>query len=96
VRYQIDDGEEVVIRQNGTLLNGTAHVRTGIPEGSAFLADGIAAESANRLTEPLVAVQSARAYREEQERLAREAQEAAERDAEAAAARSAVSRETQS
>ena len=42
-----------MIRQNGTLLNGTAHVRTGIPEGAAFLADGIASESANRLTEPL-------------------------------------------
>jgi NADH-quinone oxidoreductase subunit G len=85
VRYQIDDGEEIVIRQNGTLLNGTAHVRTGIPEGAVFLADGIASESANRLTEPLVAVQSVRAYREQQERLAREAEEAAERQAEAAA-----------
>ncbi len=31
-----------MVRQNGTLLNGTAHVRTGIPEGAAFLADGIA------------------------------------------------------
>jgi NADH-quinone oxidoreductase subunit G len=86
VRYQIDDGEEIVIRQNGTLLNGTAHVRTGIPEGAAFLADGIAVESANRLTEPLVSVQSVRAYREEQERLAREAEEAAEREAQEAAA----------
>ena len=86
-----------MIRQNGTLLNGTAHVRTGIPEGSAFLAEGIAAESANRLTEPLVAVQSARAYREEQERLAREAEEAAEREAdEAAAAGAATTQETQS
>jgi NADH-quinone oxidoreductase subunit G len=95
-RYQIDDGEEIVIRQNGTLLNGTAHVRTGIPEGSAFLAEGIAADSANRLTEPLVAVQSARAYREEQERLAREAEEAAEREAQAAAAGAATTEETQS
>jgi NADH-quinone oxidoreductase subunit G len=91
VRYQIDDGEEIVVRQNGTLLNGTAHVRTGIPEGAAFLADGIASESANRLTEPLVAVQSVRAYREEQERLAREAEEAAEREAEAAATQEAQS-----
>jgi NADH-quinone oxidoreductase subunit G len=96
-RYQIDDGEEIVIRQNGTLLNGTAHVRTGIPDGTAFLAEGIAAESANRLTEPLVAVQSARAYREEQERLARETEEAAEREAdEAAAAGAATTQETQS
>jgi NADH-quinone oxidoreductase subunit G len=96
-RYQIDDGEEIVIRQNGTLLHGTAHIRTGIPDGTAFLADGIAAESANRLTEPLVAVQSTRAYREEQERLAREAEEAAEREAdEAAAAGAATTQETQS
>jgi len=95
-RYQIDDGEEIVIRQNGTLLNGTAHVRTGIPEGAAFLADGIASESANRLTEPLVSVQSARAYREEQERLAREEQAAAEREAQAAAAGTAASPETPS
>jgi NADH-quinone oxidoreductase subunit G len=96
VRFQIDDGEEIVIRQNGTLLNGTAHVRTGIPEGSAFLADGIASESANRLTEPLVAVQSVRAYREERERLAREAEEAAERDAEAATAGASATQETPS
>jgi NADH-quinone oxidoreductase subunit G len=85
-RYQIDDGEAIVIRQNGTLLNGIAHIRTGIPEGAAFLADGIASESANRLTEPLITVQSVRAYREEQERLAREAEEAAALEAEAAAA----------
>ncbi len=84
-RYQIDNGEEIVIRQNGTLLNGTAHVRTGIPEGAAFLAEGIAIESANRLTEPLVAVQSARAYRNEQERRAREAEAAVEAEAAAAA-----------
>ena len=96
LRYQIDDGEEIVIRQNGTLLTGTAHVRTGIPEGSAFLADGIATESANRLTEPLVAVQSARAYRDEQERLAREAEEAAAREAEQDAAGTVASAEPQS
>jgi NADH-quinone oxidoreductase subunit G len=95
-RYQIDDGEEIVIRQNGTLLNGTAHVRTGIPEGAAFLAEGIATDSANRLTEPLVAVQSACAYREEQERLAREVEEAAALDEQAAAAGTAASQETQS
>ncbi|HEX5194718.1 MAG TPA: NADH-quinone oxidoreductase subunit NuoG [Solirubrobacteraceae bacterium] len=86
-RYAIADGEEIVVRQNGTLLNGTAHVRTGVPDGSAFLAAGIASDSANVLTEPLVSVQSARAYREEQERLAREAEEAeaAAREAEEAA-----------
>ena len=31
-------------------------VRSGVPAGSAFLADGIAAESANALTEPLIEV----------------------------------------
>ena len=86
-RYEIRDGEEIVIRANGTLLNGTAHVRTGIPEGSAFLAEGIAANSANRLTEQLVAVQSARAYREEL--LALEEQAAA-REEQAAAAGAAA------
>jgi hypothetical protein len=34
-------------------------VRTGVPAGSAFLAAGIAKESANTLTEPLVEVRKA-------------------------------------
>ena len=83
-RYAIDDGERIVVSQNGTRLAGRAHIRTGVPEGSAFLADGIASESANRLTEPLITVQSARAYEAEQERLARETEEAAATNAETA------------
>jgi anaerobic selenocysteine-containing dehydrogenase len=96
-RYGIDDGEEIVLSQNGTRLNGTARVRTGVPEGAAFLAEGIATDSANVLTEPLIVVQSARAYREEQERLTREAEaaEAAAREAEEAELAAAQATETE-
>jgi NADH-quinone oxidoreductase subunit G len=40
----------------GTRLNARAAIRTGVPRGTAFLAEGIAADSANALTEPLVEV----------------------------------------
>jgi NADH-quinone oxidoreductase subunit G len=43
-------------RLEGTRLKATAAVRTGVPAGTAFLADGIASNSANALTEPLVEV----------------------------------------
>ena len=42
--------------QNGTRLRGSAHVRSGVPAGTVFLADGIADESANALTERVVEV----------------------------------------
>jgi NADH-quinone oxidoreductase subunit G len=42
--------------REGTTLRAAAAVRTGVPAGSAFLAEGIAAESANALTEPLIEV----------------------------------------
>ena len=42
--------------QNGTRLTASAHVRYGVPEGTAFLADGIAEASANAFTEPIVEV----------------------------------------
>ena len=45
--------------QNGTRVNATAHIRTGVPVGTAFLAAGIAKDSANALTEPLVEVRRA-------------------------------------
>ena len=45
--------------QNGTRLTARAAVRTGVPPGSAFLADGHRADSANALTEPLVEVRKA-------------------------------------
>jgi NADH-quinone oxidoreductase subunit G len=55
-RLGIAHGDEVQVAQNGTRLNARAAVRTGVPEGSAFLAEGIATDSANSLTEPLVEV----------------------------------------
>jgi NADH-quinone oxidoreductase subunit G len=42
-----------------TRLRGLAHVRDGVPEGTAFLADALATDSANVLTEPLVEVRKA-------------------------------------
>ena len=44
------------VAQNGTRLTGRAAIRTGVPAGTAFLAAGIAKDSANALTEPLVEV----------------------------------------
>jgi NADH-quinone oxidoreductase subunit G len=58
-RLGIADGDELVVGSNGTRVRGRAHVRTGVPVGTAFLADGIAAESANALTEPIVEVRRA-------------------------------------
>jgi NADH-quinone oxidoreductase subunit G len=55
-RLGITHGESVEVAQNGTRLHATAAVRTGVPAGTGFLADGIATESANRLTEPMVEV----------------------------------------
>ena len=55
-RLGIAPGEAVEVSQNGTALRAIAHVRTGVPAGTAFLADGIAHESANAFTEPVVEV----------------------------------------
>ncbi len=52
----IADGEEVVVSQNGTRLTATAVIRSSIPDGAAFLADGIADGSANALTGRLIEV----------------------------------------
>ena len=52
----IGNGEAVSVSQNGTTLRATAHVRTGVPAGTAFMADGIAGGSANAFTEPVVEV----------------------------------------
>jgi NADH-quinone oxidoreductase subunit G len=49
-RLGIASGETVEVSQNGTSLRATAAVRTGVPEGTAFLAEGIAESSANALT----------------------------------------------
>jgi NADH-quinone oxidoreductase subunit G len=55
-RLGIAPGQAVEVSQNGTALRAIAHVRTGVPAGTAFLADGIAHESANAFTEPVVEV----------------------------------------
>jgi NADH-quinone oxidoreductase subunit G len=49
-RLGILHGEDVVVAQNGTRLNAKAFVRSAVPAGSAFLADGLASDSANVLT----------------------------------------------
>ena len=56
-RLGIGNGDAVDVAQNGTRLRGTAHVRSGVPAGTVFVADGISDESANALTEPVVEVQ---------------------------------------
>ncbi len=58
-RLGIANGEAVNVSQNGTRLSATAAVRTGVPEGVAFLADGIASDSANALTEREIEVHKA-------------------------------------
>jgi hypothetical protein len=47
------------VAQNGTRLAATALIRSSVPAGSAFLADGIAHDSANALTESLIEVTKA-------------------------------------
>jgi NADH-quinone oxidoreductase subunit G len=58
-RLGITPGDAVVVAQNGTRLHAQAHIRAGIQEGTAFLADSLASDSANALTEPLVEVRKA-------------------------------------
>jgi NADH-quinone oxidoreductase subunit G len=55
-RLGIDPGAEVIVTQNGSRLSARATVRTDVPVGSAFLAEGLASESANALTEPVIEV----------------------------------------
>ena len=55
-RLGVAPGEAIEVAQNGTSLNAVAHVRSGVPAGTAFLADGIANASANAFTEPEVEV----------------------------------------
>ena len=55
-RLGIATGDAVTVSQNGTRLNATATVRTGVPAGTVFLATGIASDSADALTEPTVEV----------------------------------------
>jgi NADH-quinone oxidoreductase subunit G len=55
-RLGITPGDAVDVAQNGTRLKATAHVRSGVPAGVAFLADGLANDSANAFTEPVIEV----------------------------------------
>ncbi len=55
-RLGIANGEAVEVSQNGTAVRAIAHVRTGVEAGTAFLADGIAGDSANAFTEPVIEV----------------------------------------
>jgi NADH-quinone oxidoreductase subunit G len=58
-RLGIVHGQAVNVAQDATRLQATAVVRSGVQEGTTFLAEGIANESANRLTGPLVEVRKA-------------------------------------
>jgi NADH-quinone oxidoreductase subunit G len=55
-RLDISSGEEVQVSQNGMRLAGIVQVRSGVPQGIAFLAEGIAVDSANALSEGAIEV----------------------------------------
>ncbi len=55
-RLGIVTGETVEVAQNGTRLRAHAAVRSGVPAGTVFLADGIATDSANELTDTTIEV----------------------------------------
>ncbi len=55
-RLGIADDDRVIVAQNGTRLNARAVIRSTVPAGRAFLAEGLAADSANALTESLIEV----------------------------------------
>jgi NADH-quinone oxidoreductase subunit G len=55
-RLGLHHGAGAVLSANGTRLQATVAVRTGVPAGSAFIADGLAEQSANQLTETTVEV----------------------------------------
>jgi NADH-quinone oxidoreductase subunit G len=49
-RLGITSGDSIVVSQNGTSLSAKAIIRSGVPEGTVFLATGIATNSANALS----------------------------------------------
>jgi anaerobic selenocysteine-containing dehydrogenase len=55
-RLGINDGDQVTVSQNGTRLGARAAVRSSVSAGTAFLLTGIAVDSANALTEPMIEV----------------------------------------
>ena len=60
-RLGIEHGEAVEIVQEGVRLPAVAHVRSDVPIGTAFLAEGISQDSANVLTGSTIEVRRAAA-----------------------------------
>jgi NADH-quinone oxidoreductase subunit G len=57
-RLGIGHGDSVAVASNGARLEARAAVRSGVPAGTAFLADGIASNSANALSNGTVHVEA--------------------------------------
>jgi anaerobic selenocysteine-containing dehydrogenase len=55
----VSSGDPVVVSQNGTSITAPAAVRSGVPEGTVFMATGLAADSANSLAQAEVEVRAA-------------------------------------
>jgi NADH-quinone oxidoreductase subunit G len=60
-RLGIEHGEPVEVLQDGVRLAASAHIRSDVPVGTAFLAEGISRDSANRLTGSTIEVRRAAA-----------------------------------
>jgi NADH-quinone oxidoreductase subunit G len=57
-RIGVSSGDPVIVSQNGTSITAPAAVRSGVPEGTVFMATGLAADSANSLTQAEVEVRA--------------------------------------
>jgi NADH-quinone oxidoreductase subunit G len=55
----IGEGDRVEVTQNGSRVEGAVKLRAAVPAGSVFVAEGVAGEPANVLTEPFVRVSRA-------------------------------------
>jgi NADH-quinone oxidoreductase subunit G len=55
-RLSLTTGDQALVGANGTRLRARVAVRSGIPEGTAFLATGLAENSANELTDTAIEV----------------------------------------
>jgi NADH-quinone oxidoreductase subunit G len=55
-RLSLDDGDEVDVSSNGSTIRARVVVRTGVPAGTVFLAEGVASDSANVFTARAVTV----------------------------------------
>jgi NADH-quinone oxidoreductase subunit G len=55
-RLGISSGDTITVSQNGTSLSAPVVVRSGVPEGTVFLATGVAENSANAFTAPEVEI----------------------------------------